>query len=63
MSFKNNVRYLRTKAGLTQEELAQRLRVTQATISQYENGEIAPRSVMVKQIAEFFKVNETELLK
>ena len=63
MSFKNNLHYLREKRGLTQEELAKLLYVTQATISQYENGTQFPPPMKLRQIADFFKIKENDLVK
>lgn len=46
-----NIRQLRERAGLTQEELAERLFVTRQTVSNYENGHTRPDLDMLCSIA------------
>ena len=56
------LRNLRKKAGLTQEELAERLDVHLNTISRWENGVDTPKTLKIKRLAEIFNVSESELL-
>ena len=53
---------LRKAAGLSQEELAERIGVHMNTISQWENGAYVPKTPKLKKLAEVFNVTETELL-
>ena len=59
------LKQLRESRGLTQRALAQELEVTQATISNIENGKIPVeklRVFTVQKIARFFGVEIEELL-
>ena len=47
-----NIRELRKKKGLTQDELAKKLFVTRQTISNYENGSTKPDPDMITRLAE-----------
>lgn len=52
-----NIKTLRTKQNMTQDELAQRLFVTRQTVSNYENGNSRPDVDMLLRIAEVFGVD------
>ncbi len=56
------LREIRQRLGLSQSELAKRLKVSQPTITLWENGERKPDIVMVKKIANIFGVTTDELL-
>ena len=45
------IRYYRKKAGLTQDQLAHKLGITQGTITQYENGRRTPKFETLQKIA------------
>ena len=49
--FQENLKTLRKKKGMTQEELAARLNVVRQTISKWEKGLSVPDAGMVIQIA------------
>ena len=49
-----NIRDLRIGAGMTQEELAEKLFVTRQTVSNYENGKSRPDIDMLLKIADLF---------
>lgn len=53
---------LRTKAGLSQEELAEKLYVTRQAVSRWENGETVPSTDALKQLSKFFDVSINTLL-
>ncbi|MBQ7154978.1 MAG: helix-turn-helix transcriptional regulator [Synergistaceae bacterium] len=53
---------LRKAAGLSQEELAERIGVHLNTISQWENGVYIPKTPKLKKLAEALNTTETELL-
>ena len=55
--FSSILRELRTAAGLTQSELAKRLKVAKSTISMYESGKRMPRFEDLEAIADFFNVS------
>lgn len=53
---------LRTGAGLSQEELAQKLYVTRQAVSRWENGETVPNTDTLKQLSKLFNVSINTLL-
>lgn len=53
---------LRRQAGLTQENLGERLGVTNKTISRWENGNYMPDIEMLQLLARTFHVSINELL-
>ena len=60
--FGKNLFRLRKRAGLSQEELAERDGVHLNTISQWENGVYIPKTLKVRRLAEALNVTEVELL-
>ncbi len=53
----------RTKAGLTQTELAKRADLDEATIKALEQGQCKPESSELSKVAEALGVDELELLR
>jgi transcriptional regulator with XRE-family HTH domain len=53
----------RTKAGLTQAELAQRTGLDEATVSALEQGQYKPASEELSRLAQALGVDELELLR
>lgn len=49
-----NIRYLRKKAKLKQEELAEKLEIPRTTLSCWENGIRTPKLEKIIDIANFF---------
>ncbi len=56
-----NIRQLRTKIGLTQEELAKYLDTSREQVSYYEAGSRTPSSTHLVKMADLFCVNEYDL--
>ena len=56
-----NIRQLRVGRGLTQQQVADKLYVTRATLSNYENGRRHPNLIIAILIADFFQVSLDEL--
>ena len=56
------IKALREKAGMTQLQLADRLGVTDKTISKWETGKGYPDITLLEPIAEIFRVSVTELI-
>jgi putative transcriptional regulator len=54
---KNNVYDCRTKKGLTQEELAQKIGVTRQTIIAIEKGNYTPSVLLALKLAKTFSVS------
>ena len=59
---KDSIREARLRKNLTQEKLAQEMGVTQAAVSQWENGVTIPRTCDLIKLAEVLGVSVTELL-
>ena len=53
---------LRTKAGLSQDELAQKVFVTRQAVSRWENGETTPNVDTLKLLSALFDVSINTLL-
>lgn len=49
--FQERVYRLRTEAGLTQVELAERMRITQSEVAQMEGGGVLPTQETLKELA------------
>lgn len=62
MGINSNIRKLRKQAGLTQEELAEKLEVARSTITQWETGWSSPRMGMIQKLSGVFGVTPAELL-
>lgn len=58
-----NVSMLRRKAGLTQEDLATGTKLSVISIVRIENGQTYPRASTIEAIANFFKIDPSELTK
>ena len=53
---RNNMKVLRAKSNLTQEQLAELVKVTRTTINFVERGKWVPSTVLAIKIARVFKV-------
>ena len=62
METKDILLELRTKNGLSQEELAQKLFVTRQAVSRWETGETVPNTETLKLLSKFFDVSINTLL-
>ena len=62
METKDIIYDLRTKKGLSQDELAERLFVTRQAVSRWENGETTPNVETLKLLSKFFDVSINTLL-
>lgn len=60
-SIKNNVHTLRTKAVMTQEELALKVGVTRQTIIAIERGNYTPSVLLALKLATTFSVSVESL--
>lgn len=60
--FQNIFRRLRTSAGLTQVEIAEKLEISRSTIGMYETGAREPDFETLEKIADFFNVDTDYLL-
>ena len=53
---------LRTKQGLSQDELAEKIMVTRQAVSRWENGETVPNTDTLKLLSKVFDVSINTLL-
>lgn len=62
MDTKNVILELRTKMGLSQDELAQKVFVTRQAVSRWENGDTIPNTETLKLLSKLFGVSINTLL-
>ena len=62
MEVKNMILELRTKKGISQEELAERVFVTRQAVSRWETGETVPNIETLKLLSKLFDVSINTLL-
>jgi transcriptional regulator with XRE-family HTH domain len=61
--FGNNLKYLRTRAGLTQDDLLPLLGIKRSTWANYEKGTSTPYVHELMKISDFWGIDETNLLR
>ena len=62
METKTVIYELRTKHGLSQDELAEKVFVTRQAVSRWENGETVPNTETLKLLSNVFDVSINTLL-
>lgn len=62
MEFNNRLYELRKQRGLSQEELAGKLKVSRQTVSKWENGESTPDMEKLVAISDLFEMSLDELV-
>ncbi len=62
MNTKDVIYELRTKSGLSQDELAQKVFVTRQAVSRWETGETVPNTETLKLLSDLFHVSINTLL-
>ena len=62
MKTKDIILSLRTKAGLSQDELAEKLFVTRQAVSRWETGETVPNTETLKLLSKLYDVSINTLL-
>ncbi len=63
MSFSENVKKLRKNAALTQTELADKVKISQPTLAQYERGIRLPTIIVAVDLAKALNTTCEELVK
>lgn len=58
MDTKDIILELRTRNGLSQDELAEKIYVTRQAVSRWENGETIPNTETLKLLSKFFDVSD-----
>ena len=59
--FNKNLKYIRQQRGISQQELADKLKIDRSTISRWENDEMDVTVGNALQIADFFNIPMKEL--
>ena len=62
METRNIIHELRTRNGLSQDDLAEKVFVTRQAVSRWENGETVPNTETLKQLSMLFNVSINTLL-
>ena len=62
MKFNENLKYLRKREGMTQEDLAEKLNVSRQSVTKWESGQALPDIEKVKEIAYMFSVSVDALI-
>ena len=62
MKFNENLKYLRKREEMTQEELAEKLNVSRQSVTKWESGQSLPDIEKVKEIAYMFSVSVDALI-
>ncbi|MEE0913119.1 MAG: helix-turn-helix domain-containing protein [Ruminococcus sp.] len=57
-----NLKYLRKKFGLSQEDLAEKIEVTRQSIAKWENGETLPDIIKCRELANLFETTIDNLI-
>ncbi|MBT8203830.1 MAG: helix-turn-helix transcriptional regulator [Eudoraea sp.] len=58
---KNTIKLNRAKTGITQADLAERVKVSRQTINAIELGKYAPSTVLALKLSAIFQVSVNEL--
>lgn len=61
MTFKESLYYYRTKAGLTQQELADKIGVTRSIVTRYELGDKTPPYATLMRLTQIFGCSVNDL--
>ena len=61
LKLKDTICFYRKKQGLTQEELAQRLGVTNQSVSKWESAQCCPDISLIQKLADIFEISIDEL--
>lgn len=56
-TFPSRLKSLRTKYALTQQEVADKLKLPQSTIAKYETGKLEPSIETLGKIADFYDIS------
>lgn len=60
--FSKNLKELRIEKGLSQQELAQILNVTQSTVAKWESGDREPNFSILIELSNYFNISTDILL-
>lgn len=57
----SNLKYLRKKKGLTQQQFADVMEIKRASVGAYEEGRAEPKYELLKKVAEYYELSMDEL--
>lgn len=57
-----NLKEARNKAGLTQQDIADKLKIDRSSVAKWESGEVMPRADKLKQLSEILGCTIDNLL-
>ena len=63
MEIEKKLKEARANAGLTQEQVAERIMVSRQTISNWENGKSLPDIISIMKLSDLYQISLDELLK
>ena len=63
MEIKKKLKDARANAGLTQEQVAEKIMVSRQTISNWENGKSLPDIISIINLSDLYRISLDELLK
>lgn len=63
MEIEKRLKDARVKAGLTQEQVAEKVMVSRQTISNWENGKSLPDIISIMSLSDLYQISLDELLK
>lgn len=58
----DKIKQLREQSGITQSELARRLKLTRSSVNSWEMGLVVPSTAMIVELAKLFDVSTDYLL-
>jgi transcriptional regulator with XRE-family HTH domain len=62
MGFKTTIKQLRGKAGLSQQDVADKIGIARATYAGLETGRRDPNLTEIREIAEYYQVSPSDLI-
>lgn len=57
-----NIKHLRDKNNITQQQLADAIGIKRVTLGSYEEGRAEPKIIGLQKLAEYFKITLDELI-
>ena len=63
MEIEKKLKHVRMQAGLTQEQVAEKIMVSRQTVSNWENGKSLPDIVCIMSLSDLYQISIDDLLK
>ena len=61
-SIGENIKKLREAAGMSQDQLGEKIGKTRSAVSQYESGKIVPRMGVIEDLSHVFMVSKVDII-